>query len=225
MAQLVETWSRDPHEEDSMTDEHTWIWREMIQAIDWPAQSSGRILDIGCNQGGFLRLLYDTHPFAEAVGVDLAKHAVALAESRKEDRPIAYLASERLADAGRGFDVAVSHEVIYLIDDLAQHAAQVAEVLKPGGSYFAVTCCHSDSPLWANWRPRIQAFSNLPVPNHSIGDIAESFRDGGFDVSVSRFLANAFIPLRGKSDYMPTDIDMIETYARWKMLFRFTLEV
>ncbi|MEM7057732.1 MAG: class I SAM-dependent methyltransferase [Pseudomonadota bacterium] len=221
MLQLIDTWSTRPDEEDHMTEEHSAIWREMIRAVDHDF-TGARVLDVGCNQGGFLRMLFDSKPFASGVGVDLARKAVALAEQRKGSRPIQYLAATRLAEAGCNFDVAFSHEVIYLIENLADHADQIAEVLRPGGSYYAVTCCHSDSPLWADWRPYIQEFSNVPVPNHSVADIAGAFRDAGFKVAVSRFMANSFIELWEPSNYLPSDVDTLELYTRWKLMFRFT---
>ncbi|MEM1074714.1 MAG: class I SAM-dependent methyltransferase [Pseudomonadota bacterium] len=220
MSALIDTWSTAPSEEDSMTDEHAWIWREMIDIIPRQELSSARILDIGCNQGGFLRMLYDARPFASGVGVDLARDRVALANAAKGDRPLAYMASDKLEDAGGGFDMAFSHEVIYLIGDLEDHARQVAAVLKPGGHYDAVTCCHADSPLWSRWRPKIAEFSNIAVPNHSVADIAGAFRAAGLEVSISRFLANAFIPNEPPTDYFLTDVERLETYARWKLCFR-----
>ncbi|WP_300063573.1 bifunctional 2-polyprenyl-6-hydroxyphenol methylase/3-demethylubiquinol 3-O-methyltransferase UbiG [uncultured Roseobacter sp.] len=220
MTQLINTWSKDPSEEDSMTDEHAWIWREMIDCIPHADLSQAKVLDIGCNQGGFLRMLYDTQPFAEGVGVDLAQDRIALADAAKGARPLSYLATDTLADAGTGFDLAFSHEVIYLIEDLEDHARQVAAVLKPGGTYDAITCCHADSPLWAGWRPKIAAFSNIPVPNHSVADIAAAFRAAGLDLSISRFLARAFIPNEPPSDYFPSDLARLETYCTWKLCFR-----
>ncbi len=38
-----------------------------------------------------------------------------------------------LSETGGGFDLAFSHEVIYLIEDFEDHARQVASVLKQGG--------------------------------------------------------------------------------------------
>ncbi|MEM0922181.1 MAG: class I SAM-dependent methyltransferase [Pseudomonadota bacterium] len=222
MNQLIDTWSRLPEEEDIMTEEHAWIWREMIRAAVTGDLSDTKVLDIGCNQGGFLRMLHDTVPFRHAVGIDLAKDRVALAEASKGERPIDYVAGTRLSEAGTGFDIAFSHEVIYLIEDLADHARQVAEVLKPGGAYYAVTCCHRDAPLWPSWREKIQGFSNLPVPDHSVEDIAGAFRAAGFEVAVNRFLANAFIPLDEPGEYCPTDLSTIETYTNWKLMFRCT---
>lgn len=220
MNELIDTWSSDPLEEDSMTEEHVWIWREMIKTIPNQDLSSARVLDIGCNQGGFLRTLYDTRPFSAGVGIDLARDRVALANAAKGDRPIDYLAANKLDVTGAGFDVAFSHELIYLIDDLEEHARQVAAVLKSGGYYDAVTCCHSDSPLWATWRPKIAEFSHISVPNHSVTDIAGAFRKAGLDVSISRFLANAFIPTEPPNSYFASDLDRLETYTQWKLCFR-----
>ncbi|WP_299471793.1 class I SAM-dependent methyltransferase [uncultured Roseibium sp.] len=223
-ANLIDTWSNISSEEDTMTADHTWIWCEMIEAMDERNLANATVLDFGCNQGGFLRLLYDLRHFKSAVGVDIARHAVDLAEAAKGNRPITYRSTTDILKLEERFDLAFSHEVIYLIDDLKEHAKQIAGVLKAGGSYYAVTCCHRDSPLWGMWRPQIQAFSNVPVPNHSVADIAGAFRKSGFNVSVRRFLANAFIPLAEPSDYFPTDVDRLEVYSRWKLMFRFELE-
>ncbi|MEL6100320.1 MAG: class I SAM-dependent methyltransferase [Pseudomonadota bacterium] len=220
MTALIDTWSKDPSEEDGMTDEHAWIWREMIRCMPETDLSDKRVLDIGCNQGGFLQMLYDAMPFAAGTGVDLARDRIALANAAKGPRPINYLASSTLTDAGTGFDLAFSHEVIYLIDDLADHARKVMSVLAPGGHYDAVTCCHANNPLWSHWRTKIGTFSNIEVPNHSVADITDAFRAAGFEVSASRFLAQTPIPVEGPSDYFPSDVDRINVYSNWKLCFR-----
>ena len=220
MTARIDTWSTDPAEEDGMTDEHAWIWREMIRCIPQTDLSDKRVLDIGCNQGGFLRMLYDAMPFAAGMGVDLARDRIAMADAAKGSRPLTYMATPTLADAGQGFDLAFSHEVIYLIDDLADHARQVISVLAPGGHYDAITCCHANNPLWSHWRSKIRSFSNIEVPNHSVADITQAFQSAGLEVSVSRFLAQTPIPVEGPSDYFPSDLDRIDVYNNWKLCFR-----
>lgn len=145
---------------------------------------------------------------------------MALATERRGARPITYQACSDIAELEQQYDIAFSHEVIYLINDLEHHARQIATTLKPDASYYAVTCCLSDSPPWATWRLKIQAFSNVEVPNHSIQDIVSVFRENRFDVSVSSFLADAFIPMDWLGDYFPTDLDRLETYTKWKVMFR-----
>ena len=132
------------------------------------------------------------------------------------------MATNVLSEAGGPFDLAFSHEVIYLIDDLEDHARQVMSVLKAGVHYDAVTCCHADNPLWATWRAKLSEMSNIPVPNHSVADIATAFRAAGFDVSISRFLAKAFIPTEAPSDYFPTELSRLDVYTQWKLCFRCT---
>ena len=220
MTALIDTWSKDPPADDGMTAEHAWIWREMIRCMPETDLSDKRVLDIGCNQGGFLRMLYDTVPFAAGTGVDLARDRIALANAAKGPRPLNYLATSTLTDAGTGLDLALSHEVIYLIDNLADHARQVMSVLAPGGHYDAVTCCHANNPLWSHWRTKIGTFSNIEVPNHSVADITHAFRSAGFEVSVSRFLAHTPIPVEGPSDYFPSDLDRFDVYCNWKLCFR-----
>jgi len=40
---------------------HAPIWRRMVDVSVPHDLSASTVLDYGCNQGGFLRLLYDTH--------------------------------------------------------------------------------------------------------------------------------------------------------------------
>ena len=143
-----------------------------------------------------------------------------LAEAARANRPLRHLANTDLSEIGETFDLAFSHEVIYLIADLEDHARQVAQVLKPGGCYDAVTCCHADSPFWANWRPMIAEFSNISVPNHLVADIVRAFQSAGLEVLVSRFLASAFIPMEKPSAYFPTEVERLDTYTKWKLCFR-----
>jgi 2-polyprenyl-3-methyl-5-hydroxy-6-metoxy-1,4-benzoquinol methylase len=45
-------------------------WERTIEMLDTSDIKGKTILDVGCNQGGFLRKLYDTTPFKEGVGID-----------------------------------------------------------------------------------------------------------------------------------------------------------
>jgi hypothetical protein len=60
--------------------------------------------------------------------------SIARAEALKGDRPLSYHVASEVAALGRRFDLAFSHEVLYLLPDLAAHARDMAAVLKPGAS-------------------------------------------------------------------------------------------
>src|SRR5215468_4523726 len=133
----IATWNRNPADEESMGAAHAPIWRRMIDVSVPHDLSQSTVLDYGCNQGGFLRLLYDNHPFKSAVGIDIARESVARAELLKGHRPIAYRVTDSAASLDRRFDYAFSHEVIYLLPDLAVHARDMYAAMRAGGTYVA----------------------------------------------------------------------------------------
>src|SRR5262249_11001646 len=127
----IATWNRNPADEESMGAAHAPIWRRMIEVSVPHDLTQSTVLDYGCNQGGFLRLLYDRHPFRNAVGIDIARESVARAELLKGQRPVEYKVTDRAASLGRTFDYAFSHEVIYLLADLGGHARDLRAALRP----------------------------------------------------------------------------------------------
>ncbi len=120
---MIEQWWTEPDAGDqSMEDEHGEFW-ERVASQTFDVNLTDKILlDFGCNQGGFLRKLYDEHKFRQAVGVDLARSSIEVARSRCGDRPIEYIATDTIADFENRFDIAISTAVIYLIEDLRDHA-------------------------------------------------------------------------------------------------------
>ena len=148
----IATWNRNPADEEAMGAAHAPIWRRMIDVSVPHDLHDSTILDYGCNQGGFLRMLYDRHPFRGAVGIDIARESVARADLLKGQRPIEYKVGDKAAALGRTFDFAFSHEVLYLLPDLAQHANDMKAALRPGGAYVAAMGCHTDSAVWSRWR-------------------------------------------------------------------------
>src|SRR5882757_6488717 len=126
----IATWNRNPAEEEAMGAAHAPIWRRMIGVSVPHDLHDSTILDYGCNQGGFLRMLYDRHPYKGAVGIDIARESVARAELLKGHRPIDYKLADSAASLGRTFDYAFSHEVLYLLADLAAHAQDIKAALR-----------------------------------------------------------------------------------------------
>jgi hypothetical protein len=62
-------------EDEAMQDEHGFIWRAILDTIDTDLAGC-RTLDVGCNRGGFLRLLVDHSGIAEGYGYDPASGAI-----------------------------------------------------------------------------------------------------------------------------------------------------
>ncbi len=218
---IIRTWNRNEADEEAMGAAHAPIWRRMIDVSIYEDLRQSTLLDYGCNQGGFLRMLYDRHPFQSAVGIDIARESVARADLLKGYRPIEYKVGESAAALGRTFDFTFSHEVLYLLPDLAAHAADIKAALKPGGTYVAAMGCHKDSAVWPRWRKVIAETSSIPLYDHSLDAVAKAFSDAGFHVGVRPLDLDAFMPVTVGSEYFPKVVDQLRYYSQDKVLFRF----
>jgi SAM-dependent methyltransferase len=217
----IATWNRNPADEEAMGAAHAPPDRRMVDVSVPHDLSASTVLDYGCNQGGFLRLLYDSHPFKSAIGIDIARESVGRAELLKGHRPIDYRVASSAASLGRTFDFAFSHEVLYLLGDLAAHAADMKAALRPGGAYVAAVGCHTDSAVWAHWRKLIAETSSIPLYDHSLEEIARVFSAAGFTIGVRPLALDAFMPVTVGSPYFPKITDQLRYYTVDKVLFRF----
>jgi SAM-dependent methyltransferase len=146
---------------------------------------------------------------------------VARATLLKGQRPIEYKVSDGAASLGQTFDLAFSHEVLYLLPDLAAHALDMHTALRPGGAYVAAMGCHMDSASWPRWRKVISETSSIPIYDHSLEDVAKAFTAAGFNVGVRPLALDAFMPVTVGSPYFPKITDQLRYYSDDKVLFRF----
>jgi SAM-dependent methyltransferase len=208
-----------PTEDEAMQDEHAFIWRAIIKTIDIDLAGK-RVLDAGCNRGGFLRLLNDRCGIAEGFGYDPAGGAIDDARRLADGRPVRFMVSNRVPSGWSGFDVAFSHEVLYLIEDIAGHAHEVFDALAPGGVYYAVVGVHTASPMMGKWHQNNAQALNLP-PLYDLDDIVAAFVQAGFDASAAR-LAIDFMPAADQGHHGKGSLlDWLDYYNDHKPMLRF----
>src|SRR5437879_1362863 len=118
---MTQTYWQDAAADEAMQEEHGFVWRAMLDTIDVDLAGK-RVLDAGCNRGGFLRLLADRCAIAEGCGYDPASGAIEDARRLARERRLEFVTAETVPDGWDGFDVAFSHEVLYLLHDLSAHA-------------------------------------------------------------------------------------------------------
>jgi SAM-dependent methyltransferase len=221
---LYRTWHTDAVREAAMEQGHRPLWRHFIGLITETDLSACRVLDFGFNRGGFLRLLHDLKPFHRGLGIDIAQDSIAAARSLSGPVPVEYAVAPDLSAWVGCFDIAFSYEVIYLLPDIAAHAAGMYAALRNSGVYYAVTGCHTDSPIWPTFRDTIAKTTNAPVQDRSPDDYAAAFANAGFHVSVRRFGYDGFIPAPKDRSYYPRLMDAVDYAAEHKLLFRFSKE-
>jgi SAM-dependent methyltransferase len=220
---MSQTYWRGPAEDEAMQDEHGFIWTAMLETIDVDLAGK-RVLDVGCNRGGFLRLLADRCGIAEGSGYDPASGAVEDARRLAGERPLRFEASDTVPAGWGGFDVAFSHEVLYLVHDLAAHAQAIFDALEPGGVYYAVMGVHAASPLMVDWhRANVR---ELQMPElYDIDEVIAVFEAAGFDAAAAR-LAMRFVPARGhEHEGRGGLLEWLDYYYDQKLLLRFGREV
>ena len=212
------TYWRSAADDETMQDEHGFIWRAMLDTIDVDLIGR-RVLDAGCNRGGFLRLLADQHRIAEGFGYDPGAGAIEDARRLAGGRPLFFDTADSVPEAWNGLDVAFSHEVLYLLSDLAAHALAIHRSLRPGGVYFAVMGVHAGSPLMAEWHAANREELRLP-PLYDIDEVIATFRRAGFEPSVAK-LAMGFVPVTGHGHHHESrPLEWLAYYHDQKLLLR-----
>jgi SAM-dependent methyltransferase len=219
---MSEPYWRSAAEDEAMQDEHGFLWRAMLNTIDIDLIGR-RVLDAGCNRGGFLRLLVDEFSIAEGYGYDPAAGAIDDARRLIGQRPLTFETADTVPDGWVEFDAVFSHEILYLLHDLASHAAATFAALAPGAAYFAVMGVHAGSPMMSTWHASVA--SELALPRlYDLDEVVEVFDAVGFEVSVAR-IQMRFVPVserRGGHEHRRGLMDWLDYYERDKALFRFT---
>jgi len=217
---VSQTYWQDAVADEAMQDEHAFIWRAMLETIDIDLAGK-RVVDAGCNRGGFLRLLADRCAIAEGFGYDPASGAIEDARRLAGQRPLRFETADTLPAGWEGFDAAFSHEVLYLLHDLAAHARAMFGALVPGGVYYAVMGVHAASPLMAEWhRANVE---DLHLPKlYDIDEVVAVFEAAGFHAAAAR-LAVGFVPSAGHGHHARGRLrDWVDYYCDQKLLLRFS---
>lgn len=220
--ELYDVWWTDASEsEQRMEDNHNRHWQKILKCIIETDLRNKQVLDFGCNQGGFLRFLYCERPFAYGMGVDLAQQSVAVANQRKGDLPLDYIATTTLEPYPAQFDLAISSAVIYLIADLYDHAHQIRHALKSNGVYYASYTDYQHNPSLRHMRAEIDRFGTVKMQLHSLDEIATAFQEAGFAVSLRRMLPSGYVPLHLPERFFQQVADRMQYEYEQAYVFRF----
>jgi len=218
----IDRWLNDLHEDQQMSDDHLILWDRMIDLMRESDLTDAAILDYGCNTGGLLARLFERRPFFNGKGIDIAAKAVSEASKRYGHLPLSFSTIDANDSESHLYDVALSHEVIYLLPDIEAHAREMAKWLKPGGRYYAATGCHTDNPRWPEWRRYIAETAKIAPQDYSPEDYIRAFEAAGFSAAVQSFKLDNFTPWSATDPLFPRLMDALDYYQNHKLLFRFT---
>ncbi len=181
----IKTWMTEADYTDSdMAVDAIPAFKRAIELMRETDLSTKNILDFGCSQGGFLRMLHKQRPFKNGLGVDVALDSLERARQLRANEPIEYKHTNELNGYPDYFDIVQSLWVIFHFEDLEEHFAQIKSVLKLGGVYYAHTGEHSESKVWPNWKAELEKRTQLKTYTHSPEQIVAAFENQGFEVEV-----------------------------------------
>jgi ubiquinone/menaquinone biosynthesis C-methylase UbiE len=132
---------------------------EALDAISAAQPSS--VLEVGCGTGEFAARVVSAHPEAEVVAIDQSERLVDLTARRGVTARLADVQDLPFADDS--FDVVAALWMLYHVPDLHRGLAEIRRVLRPGGSFVAMT--NGDQHLAelrrdAGGEPAITSFSS-----------------------------------------------------------------
>lgn len=206
--------------EQDMEDGHLNEWKNVISELQGGDFESYSVLDFGCNQGAFLKHLYNKYPFKKGVGIDLSLGAIEVANKRKQNLPVSYYTTEDFKDSTEKFDIVISNSVLFFIEDLKQHAKEIGEYLNEEGVYYINFCDFIKSANIASIKEKIDSWAETPLILHSLDEIVKVFSEEGFEVQVKRLRTNDFISLKYSDEWYSSVDEKLELYYRNRYLFR-----
>jgi SAM-dependent methyltransferase len=156
---------------------------EMIEALpEAHIPRGGRLIDVGCGTGNGLLIFHETFGVA-GVGVDVSSGMLGIAQAKLTDRglPIELhcLDGQNLPFDDDTFDSGVSFEVLEHTPDPARLLAELARVVKPGGTVVVTT----PNTLWepVHWLAAATGLHHSEGPHRDVSrrEILEGLRTAG----------------------------------------------
>lgn len=153
---------------------------------------AGRVLEVGCGQGRFLRALCRPDPSCQGHGCDIDREALLRAHAVGDGHHYLQADLTALPYASATFDVVLIFDVLEHLKDPGAGLAEVSRVLRPGGLLHALVPCEGQ-PLTLHW-----ALARLGVA----ADLKE--RQGGH---IQRFTQKGLLALLAQSGFGVLGVD------------------
>jgi SAM-dependent methyltransferase len=219
------TFFSDPALDDELPIVNEVFWSALIAHIERDGVREPKsILDIGCHTGGLLQQLSRRFRSAALVGIEPLASARAAAAQRFSNaaESVTLLDPTEWArvPAG-GSDLITSHETLYLEGDLRGFMTRIRAALAEAGVAYVVLGCHSENPLWQQWKLPLIAQGHQ-VYDHAPLEVMEAAAMAGLLPSVQPLRRSGWVtydPLRADFRY-PDVRTMFDHHYRHKLIFR-----
>ena len=165
---------------------------EEVSAVIEPVK--GKILDIGCNDGTFSKILLDKSGAAQLVGMDVIKKTIDWAKNHwGKTGKMKFIVADahKLPFESETFDAVFALEVLEHVFDPAEVLNEIKKVLKADG--YAVFLVPSDSLLfrtiwfiWLNFYPRGNVWRGTHIQTYRGNFLTRISKKAGFKILTDK---------------------------------------
>ncbi len=113
----------------------------------------GRVLEVGCGAGRFLRALHRERSELELVGADVSRHALTILSEASPDIESRLVEGDALPAAPGEFDLVLAMDVLEHVSDPDRMLAEIRRVLTPEGLFHLHVPCEADPRSLWRWLP------------------------------------------------------------------------
>ena len=179
-----------------------------------PVESGDVLLDLGCGSGYAGRALRTTFDAAAVYGLDGSPKMARNAAGYTEDPAIGYVVGDfgSLPFADDSIDHVWSMEAFYYATDPRETLAEVARVLRSGGTFYCAVNYYEENVHSRDWQDRM----SVEMTRWDRDRYREAFGEAGLHVAEQDNVPNLDVDIPEKSAF-PTDswetrADMVERY-------------
>jgi ubiquinone/menaquinone biosynthesis C-methylase UbiE len=173
-----DAWATDGR--DKGMEERHWHTAKHVLAR-MPVESGDVVLDLGCGSGYAGRALRETKDAGRVYGLDGAPEMARNARSYTDDESVDFLVGDfdELPFADDSLDHVFSMEAFYYAADPDHALAEIARVLRPGGTFFCAVNYYEENEASHAWQENIA----IEMTRWSREEYREAFRNAGLYVA------------------------------------------
>jgi ubiquinone/menaquinone biosynthesis C-methylase UbiE len=171
-----------------------WHRRRFEEVSSVIKKVNGKILDLGCNDGTFSKVILDKSEASGLIGVDVVKKTVNWANKHWEtNRKMKFkvMDAHNLSFKNNSFDAVFALEMLEHVHNPLKVLTEARRVLKKGG--YSVFLVPSDSFLfrlvwflWLTFYPRGKVWKETHIQTYRGNYLSKIVKEAGFEIEIDK---------------------------------------